>query len=389
MATVQSYPVRPFTEQQKFFVYDPASQTSSLVTGADIKQSIQAGESAVVATSTFKALKTESYAIGTIIQTSGGNAIGDTSNGLYVIQPPGSGGTPIFNGNEAVELPVVNFVVSDVSGAAVTNANGTRTIEALADDVDLKIFRATNAADVAALPAVPGYQVSVSGSAAGTFEFSGTNFASAVGADAAQFTYIAPTEDPTGASGAWIRQPEIYRNSATSSTKTTTQGAIDELYINAQWLGTPVGGYLYLQTDMEGVEEPPTDSNLFRYAKLTAGLTGLEDYNEGILSGESVAGGAPDIIATASISQGVLSGLTVSLLNTERRFIRPGSSGMIQSDEFRSHTHVQSWVSFKDQTSSGPESERGVVSTTTNTQASGGDETRPKNIGVTAYMRIS
>ena len=168
-----------------------------------------------------------------------------------------------------------------------------------------------------------------------------------------------------------------------------TQGAIDELYINAQWLGTPVGGYLYLQTDMEGVEEPPTDSNLFRYAKLTAGLTGLEDYNEGILSGESVAGGAPDIIATASISQGVLSGLTVSLLNTERRFIRPGSSGMIQSDEFRSHTHVQSWVSFKDQTSSGPESERGVVSTTTNTQASGGDETRPKNIGVTAYMRIS
>ena len=389
MATVQSYPVRPFTEQQKFFVYDPASQTSSLVTGADIKQSIQAGNSAVVATSTFKALKTESYAIGTIIQTSGGNAIGDTSNGLYVIQPPGSGGTVIFNGNEAVELPLVNFVVSDVSSATVVNDSGTRTIEVLADAVDLKVFRAANAADVATLPAVPGYQVSVSGVAAGTFEFSGTNFSSAVGADFAQLTYIAPAEDPTGASGAWVRQPEIYRNNATASTKTTTQGAIDELYINAQWLGTPVGGYLYLQTDMEGVDEPPTDSNIFRYAKLTAGLTGSEDYNEGVLSGESVAGAAPDIIATASISQGVLSGLTVSLLNTERRFIRPGSSGMIQSDEFRSHTHVQSWVSFKDRTSSGLESERGVLSATTNTQASGGDETRPKNIGVTAYMRIS
>ena len=206
MSTINSYPVRSFAENQKFFVYDPASQTSSLVTGADIKRSIQVRESSVVATSTFQALKTESYAIGTIVQTSGGNAIGDTSNGLYVIQPPGSGGTPIFNGNEAVELPVVNFVVSDVSGAAVTSANGTRTIEALADDVDLKIFRATNAADVAALPAVPGYQVLMSGVPSGLFEFSTTNFSAAVGDDPGQLAYIPPSSDATGASGAWVRQ---------------------------------------------------------------------------------------------------------------------------------------------------------------------------------------
>ena len=206
MATVQSYPVRPFTEQQKFFVYDPASQTSSLVTGADIKQSIQAGNSAVVATSTFKALKTESYAIGTIIQTSGGNAIGDTSNGLYVIQPPGSGGTVIFNGNEAVELPLVNFVVSDVSSATVVNDSGTRTIEVLADAVDLKIFRATNAAGVAALPAVAGYQVLMSGAPSGLFEFSTTNFASAVGNDPGKLVYIPPSSDVTGASGAWVKK---------------------------------------------------------------------------------------------------------------------------------------------------------------------------------------
>jgi len=205
MATVQSYPVRPFTEQQKFFVYDPASKTSSLVTGADIKQSIQAGESAVVATSTFKALKTESYKVGTIVQTSGGDAIADESNGLYVIQPPGSGGTVIFNGNEAVELPLVNFVVSDVSSATVVNDSGTRTIEVLADAVDLKIFRATNAAGVAALPAVAGYQVLMSGAPSGLFEFSATNFASAVGSDPGKLVYIPPSSDATGASGAWVK----------------------------------------------------------------------------------------------------------------------------------------------------------------------------------------
>ena len=206
MSTINTYPVRSFAENQKFFVYDPASQTSSLVTGADIKRSIHAEEPSVVATSTFQALKTESYAIGTIVQTSGGNAIGDTSNGLYVIQPPGSGGTPIFNGNEAVELPVVNFVVSDVSDAAVTNANGTRTIEALADDVDLKVFRATNAADVAALPAVPGYQVLKSGAPSGFFEFSTTNFSAAVGDDPGKLVFIPPSSDATGASGAWVKQ---------------------------------------------------------------------------------------------------------------------------------------------------------------------------------------
>jgi len=206
MATVQSYPVRPFTEQQKFFVYDPASKTSSLVTGADIKQSIQAGESAVVATSTFKALKTESYKVGTIVQTSGGEAIADESNGLYVIQPPGSGGTVIFNGNEAVELPLVNFVVSDASSATVVNDAGTRTIEVLADAVDLKIFRATNAAAVAALPAVAGYQVLMSGAPSGLFEFSTTNFASAVGNDPGKLVYIPPSSDATGASGAWVKK---------------------------------------------------------------------------------------------------------------------------------------------------------------------------------------
>jgi hypothetical protein len=111
----------------------------------------------------------------------------------------------------------------------VTNANGTRTIEALADDVDLKVFRATNAADVAALPAVPGYQVSVSGVAAGTFEFSGINFSSAVGSDPLQITYIAPSTDPTGASGAWVRQPEFYNNSSSTLSSESSQSAIDEL----------------------------------------------------------------------------------------------------------------------------------------------------------------
>jgi hypothetical protein len=76
----------------------------------------------------------------------------------------------------------------------------------LADAVDLKIFRATNAAAVAALPAVAGYQVLMSGAPSGLFEFSTTNFSAAVGNDPGKLVYIPPSSDATGASGAWVKQ---------------------------------------------------------------------------------------------------------------------------------------------------------------------------------------
>jgi hypothetical protein len=76
----------------------------------------------------------------------------------------------------------------------------------LADAVELKIFRATNAAAVAALPAVAGYQVLKSGAPSGLFEFSTTNFSAAVGNDPGKLVFIPPSSDATGASGAWVKQ---------------------------------------------------------------------------------------------------------------------------------------------------------------------------------------
>jgi hypothetical protein len=76
----------------------------------------------------------------------------------------------------------------------------------LADAVELKMFRATNAAAVAELPAVAGYQVLMSGAPSGLFEFSTTNFSAAVGNDPGKLVFIPPSFDATGASGAWVKQ---------------------------------------------------------------------------------------------------------------------------------------------------------------------------------------
>jgi hypothetical protein len=157
---------------------------------------------------------------------------------------------------------------------------------------------------------------------------------------------------------------------------------------NRQFTGTPVGGILFLYTNMTGVIEPPTNSGQFRYVNLLAGLTGVGEYNNGVLSGESVSGSSPNITATATVSVGPLAGEVVNLINTERRFIRPGSSGTTQEGQIESHAHTQSYVSFGDQIAIGGETERGVTATTATTTAFGGDETRPRNIGMTAYLRI-
>jgi hypothetical protein len=49
-------------------------------------------------------------------------------------------------------------------------------------------------------------QVILSGNRAGTFEFDGSDLSSKVTDDPKQGIYIAPSSDPTGASGAWVRQ---------------------------------------------------------------------------------------------------------------------------------------------------------------------------------------
>lgn len=158
------------------------------------------------------------------------------------------------------------------------------------------------------------------------------------------------------------------------------------------WSIFPVGQIVYVADDITGVEVPPTDQS-YRYVKLTAGLTGSGQYNEGCLTSESVSGSAPLVSASASVSLSgsPLSGQTIRLLNTEGRILRPSTSaGTLQNDALQSHTHTFSSYSGTNN-SSNVRTQGDAVATTQTTSDHNGrsaNETRMKNVGVTAYMRI-
>ena len=171
--------------------------------------------------------------------------------------------------------------------------------------------------------------------------------------------------------------------------------------------GTPIGGYVTVQTDLTGAEEPDPDTHI----KLEAGLTGAGEYNEGKLGSESVTGSAPLVVATAQITdaESPLNGQTVHLLETERRFLRAGNAGTVENDQMQRITGSVNSLNppFREATYSGVflEGQTGnrfdgsgpggstfdfdsSGSPDARTSATTDGETRAKNIGVSAYMRI-
>lgn len=169
----------------------------------------------------------------------------------------------------------------------------------------------------------------------------------------------------------------------------------------AQWYGKAVGEVFYLRDDL-GIDTPPNNVGTMRFIKLTAG----DSYNDGLLDNEVVDDTTDPVrvVATADIvyAGSVLNGTTQNLINTERRFLRAGASGTLEDDQFQGHEHeLRSAV-----TQSLGSNQTNVVSRSTtgsvvnsdavgNPESSGygaplfGDETRSRNMGVTAYMRIS
>lgn len=104
-----------------------------------------------------------------------------------------------------------------------------------------------------------------------------------------------------------------------------------------QWYSKAVGEVLVLRDDVAGISAPPTDSLDYRYVKLTAG----DAYNTGVLINESVSGSGATVSATAvvSLAGSPFNGLTINLLNTERRYVRPGSAGVTEESSNLSHAH--------------------------------------------------
>lgn len=173
-----------------------------------------------------------------------------------------------------------------------------------------------------------------------------------------------------------------------------------------KWLSKAIGEYYYADTGESGVDIPPNNSNLYRFVELTAGLTGVGAYNEGALSGESVSGSAPLVLATAivSLAGSPMSGQTIRLLNTERRVLRAGSAGTIQNDALQDVTGTingtqealgGTGVFSTGAAGSNNRPNNGTASTnalnfalSSDTNARTANETRVKNIGVRIFRRI-
>ena len=159
----------------------------------------------------------------------------------------------------------------------------------------------------------------------------------------------------------------------------------------------------------------PSNSGAAKYIELTAGKEGAGEYNFGLIDNVIISGSAPLTIVTAEVvlENSPLSGQLVHLLNTEQRFIQPGSAGTVNRHHTAppvsafsaasngSHTHGLSNA----QGSGGPYPQSGASSSfgsdgtprsgvTTSAGAhthtvSGGDVvTAPKRAEITHFMRI-
>lgn len=178
-----------------------------------------------------------------------------------------------------------------------------------------------------------------------------------------------------------------------------------------------VGAVYTVDTSLTGVDIPPSALNAsgVAFIQLTTGLMGANQYNQNKLDNEQVSGSFPENIARARISlpSSPMYGQFVHLLNTEGRVLRPSSApGIAVADAFQAHSHAADgdpsarvWryvgqnAGNMDPVTGGPSVEY-VFGNLNDALSIGGpisvpgitvrsdSETRMKNLGVTAYMRI-
>lgn len=161
------------------------------------------------------------------------------------------------------------------------------------------------------------------------------------------------------------------------------------------WLSKSIGEPFPLWDHITGCPLPTNTAN-HTFIKLTAS----DAFNTGLLTSESVTGSAPLVVATAviSVSGSPINGQTVSLINTERRFLRAGAAGTVENDQLQDFQILVPFraagATFTGGGGGGPPAEVGA-STSVGPTVSGangtprtGNETRGKNIGITYYMRV-
>lgn len=119
MANTGSYPIRSFSENQTFLVYDPSTSTTARVRGADLIDYITPSLNVVRTESTTDGAANEDYKVGSVIQTTGQSAPGDGQAGLFLVVPAGDGDLPMLNGNELLTIAGDAFLRSQLNNGIV------------------------------------------------------------------------------------------------------------------------------------------------------------------------------------------------------------------------------------------------------------------------------
>lgn len=101
-----------------------------------------------------------------------------------------------------------------------------------------------------------------------------------------------------------------------------------------QFAAMPIGVPFGVLDHLTGAPVPLNTGDA-KFIKLTAGLTDPTEYNEGLLTNESVSGTAPLVVATAEIAYAPspIDGQVIRLWNTENRYPMPGESAGTASDD--------------------------------------------------------
>lgn len=176
------------------------------------------------------------------------------------------------------------------------------------------------------------------------------------------------------------------------------------------WTMKIIGEPFPLMDFLGNTGQPPRDKE-FRYIKLSA----YDSYNDGVLVSETVSGADPNMWATAVIqlSGSPLNGQTVRLINTERRFLRAGNAGgledsqnlfhghggWIENSGNHQHSYLGGYLTMNNSSESGKQMPSrqdttrmtdwaGTHTHTLHIEGNGGNESRPRNMGINYYMRI-
>jgi len=126
MGELSGYTTTTFSPTQKFLIFDVASGTTKLILGSDLVNYISPNLGYVRTETTRAAAQNTDYAVGVLIQTAGGTAIGDGGNGMFLVVAGGSGDYSMLNGNDLLLLPFGSLSGSNLDGGLVT-VSGTQT----------------------------------------------------------------------------------------------------------------------------------------------------------------------------------------------------------------------------------------------------------------------